>query len=90
MADYLSQVLQAVMRYTEQEHSILATIGDLCIEQLTMLRHRGAFSTVTQTFALCCEKIRAFTEDDTRQLNFRFYEVGVVAPMISRCETHIY
>ena len=28
----------------------------LCFEQLTALRHRGAFSTVAETFALCCEQ----------------------------------
>jgi Putative death-receptor fusion protein (DUF2428) len=34
----------------------LRTIYALCFEQLTALRHRGAFSTVAQTFALCCEQ----------------------------------
>lgn len=34
----------------------LRTIYALCFEQLTALRHRGAFSTVAQTFAICCEK----------------------------------
>ena len=28
----------------------------LCLEQLSVLRHRGAFSTVAQTFAFCCER----------------------------------
>jgi Putative death-receptor fusion protein (DUF2428) len=35
---------------------ILRTIYGLCFEQLTALRHRGAFSTVAQTFSLCCEQ----------------------------------
>ncbi|KAF7504402.1 hypothetical protein GJ744_002268 [Endocarpon pusillum] len=34
----------------------LRTIHALCSQQLTSLRHRGAFSTVAQTFALCCEQ----------------------------------
>ena len=34
----------------------LRGIHALCSQQLTSLRHRGAFSTVAQTFALCCEQ----------------------------------
>jgi hypothetical protein len=30
-------------------------IGDLAFEQLSSLRHRGAFSTVSMTFARCCQ-----------------------------------
>lgn len=29
-------------------------IGDLAFEQLSSLRHRGAFSTVSLTFTTCC------------------------------------
>ncbi len=39
----------------------LRTIHSLCLEQLTALRHRGAFSTVAQTFALCCEQFANVT-----------------------------
>jgi Putative death-receptor fusion protein (DUF2428) len=35
---------------------ILRTIYTLCFQQLTALRHRGAFSTVAQTFSLCCDQ----------------------------------
>lgn len=34
------------------------TIGTLTFEQLSTLRHRGAFSTVTQTFATCCQQAK--------------------------------
>ncbi len=37
----------------------LRGIHALCFQQLTSLRHRGAFSTVAQTFALCCERFNA-------------------------------
>ena len=30
-------------------------IGELTFEQLSTLRHRGAFSTVSLTFARCCQ-----------------------------------
>lgn len=33
---------------------IFAQIGDLTFDQLSSLRHRGAFSTVSLTFARCC------------------------------------
>ncbi|KAM0252518.1 hypothetical protein ACHAQJ_007693 [Trichoderma viride] len=31
------------------------TIGNLAFEQLANLRHRGAFTTVASTFAMCCQ-----------------------------------
>lgn len=34
---------------------IFKGIGELTFEQLSSLRHRGAFSTVTLTFARCCQ-----------------------------------
>jgi len=34
----------------------LSLIGELSFMQLSELRHRGAFSTVSQTFATCCAK----------------------------------
>src|SRR6266536_3788210 len=34
---------------------IFTRIGDLAFEQLSNLRHRGAFSTVSLTFARCCQ-----------------------------------
>lgn len=35
--------------------SVFSGIGDLTFEQLSTLRHRGAFSTVSLTFARCCQ-----------------------------------
>jgi hypothetical protein len=34
---------------------IFAQVGDLTFDQLSSLRHRGAFSTVSLTFARCCQ-----------------------------------
>lgn len=39
-------------------------LGRLCFIQLVELRHRGAFSTVAQTFAAFCR--RCYTVDDTK------------------------
>ncbi len=38
----------------DSQHQDLKRIGDLAFTQLAELRHRGAFSTVSQTFADCC------------------------------------
>lgn len=55
---------------------ILRTIYALCFEQLTALRHRGAFSTVAQTFSLCCEQ---FTSVSNVRTEFKkWYQVRVL------------
>ncbi|KAK0121786.1 hypothetical protein ONS95_010069 [Cadophora gregata] len=40
-------------------------IANLSFEQLTTLRHRGAFSTVTSTFAACCQACVESSMDPT-------------------------
>lgn len=35
--------------------NVFVGIGNLAFEQLSTLRHRGAFSTVSSTFARCCQ-----------------------------------
>jgi Putative death-receptor fusion protein (DUF2428) len=52
---------------------ILRAIYALCFEQLTGLRHRGAFSTVAQTFSLCCEQFA--TVDSTGGEFEKWYQV---------------
>jgi Putative death-receptor fusion protein (DUF2428) len=59
-------LIQAILLHVKaQAHETLAgsgavahlrTIYALCFKQLTALRHRGAFSTVAQTFTLCCDR----------------------------------
>ena len=63
-------LMQAMLACFQPTMHLLRTIGDLCFEQLRLLRHRGAFSAVAQTFLLCCQqslcsadkKARALTE----------------------------
>lgn len=33
-------------------------IGNLTFDELSNLRHRGAFSTVSQTFTACCQLVQ--------------------------------
>ena len=37
------------------DRAVFASIGNLAFEQLSALRHRGALTTVAQTFTLCCQ-----------------------------------
>ncbi|KAI5295035.1 hypothetical protein KEM52_002538, partial [Ascosphaera acerosa] len=46
----------------------LSAIGELTFAQLAELRHRGAFSTVSQTFAACCQRCGASDDPRVRAL----------------------
>ena len=70
-----SLLLQSILQVCSQDHNTLTQVGWLCIEQLTLLRHRGAFSTVAQTFALCCDHARRSQDSSTQQLNDAWYNV---------------
>ncbi|XXH04700.1 Mitochondrial import inner membrane translocase subunit tim23 [Hypoxylon texense] len=39
------------------------TIGRLTFDELSNLRHRGAFTTVSQTFTSCCQLVKYFQND---------------------------
>lgn len=54
----------------------LVEAGDLCFTQLADLRHRGAFSTVAQTFAAVCQQCSLSKAKATRQLTQRWYEAS--------------
>jgi hypothetical protein len=40
-------------------------MGNLTFEQLSTLRHRGAFTTVSSTFATCCQQTKHLGPADT-------------------------
>jgi hypothetical protein len=56
----------------------LESIGLLCMDQLSNLRHRGAFSTVSQTFSALCGKIGESNDDSLCSLRDTWYERAVV------------
>lgn len=71
----LSSVIQKVSTSSKSEkHSPQMTlaqcrgIGELSFEQLRDLRHRGAFSTVSQTFSHCCMMCAKSAVDGVPQL----------------------
>lgn len=46
------------------------------MDQLISLRHRGAFSTVAQTFTLCCERVRLAKDQAVGELIKKWYKVS--------------
>ena len=50
-------------------------IGNLELEKLAELRHRGAFSTVSQTFAACCARCLESDDLSTNSLPKHWYQV---------------
>jgi hypothetical protein len=55
----------------------LEAMGHLCIDQLSNLRHRGAFSTVAQTFSVLCGRIAESNDDAASRLRDMWYESAV-------------
>ncbi|KAI9792195.1 MAG: hypothetical protein M1816_002735 [Peltula sp. TS41687] len=52
----------------------LLRIGRLSFEQLAELRHRGAFSSVSQTFAACCRVCVMFRNTVSQDMLRKWYE----------------
>ncbi|PPJ54294.1 hypothetical protein CBER1_06556 [Cercospora berteroae] len=53
----------------------LAKWSTLCFTQLAELRHRGAFSTVAQTWVACCNRAKDITVSDRSQLDIWYSDV---------------
>jgi len=51
-----SLLLETLISDNTTEEATLLSLGDLCFTQLAELRHRGAFSTVAQTWLACCSR----------------------------------
>ncbi|GAW11119.1 hypothetical protein ANO14919_004590 [Xylariales sp. No.14919] len=51
-------------------------IGNLTFTELSNLRHRGAFSTVSQTFTTCCQLVQSIPTDQTGDVDLlkKWYE----------------
>ena len=53
------------------------TIGVASFTQLAELRHRGAFSTVSQTFATCCLRCGQSSDPEIAGLPHKWYQVRI-------------
>lgn len=81
-----SLLLQALIRADQEQ---IQQAGSLCMQQLTQLRHRGAFSTVAQTFALCCDLARGSPDEYAKALinqwrTNAFAEIDIQASKVTR------
>lgn len=56
------------------QRSDFETIGKTSFTQLAELRHRGAFSTVSQTFATCCQRCSSSSDGTIRELPKAWYQ----------------
>lgn len=61
---------QSILQYADYQ-----IIGNLTFQQLAELRHRGAFSTVTQTFASCCSQCTKSKDAVVAELPKIWYKV---------------
>lgn len=68
------------------EHGLMRVdyerVGTLSFIQLAELRHRGAFSTVAQTFTTCCQRCGESKDPSISSLPEAWYEVSVTHPVI--------
>lgn len=74
--DMTSVVLQSLLAIMKPTPTLCRDIGDLCMTQLISLRHRGAFSTVAQTFNQCCDKVRTSADPAVHDLVCQWYLVS--------------
>ena len=65
-------------------HNDFEEIGWLTFTQLAELRHRGAFSTVARTFAICCAKCIQAKDHETSRLPKKWYKVSIFYSEASR------
>lgn len=56
------------------QHDHHRYLGELAFQQLAELRHRGAFSAVSQTFAECCLRCAQSDDSETRALPIEWYQ----------------
>ncbi|KAF7544785.1 hypothetical protein G7046_g9713 [Stylonectria norvegica] len=65
---------------------VYARIGNLTFDQLSSLRHRGAFSTVSLTFATCCQLAKYLDHVDQETLLQVWYK-GTIAAIFAQVST---
>ncbi|KAL9001465.1 MAG: hypothetical protein Q9169_000040 [Polycauliona sp. 2 TL-2023] len=73
-----------IVRALQYQH--YRTFGELAFTELAELRHRGAFSTVSQTFAECCIRCMESKDPETRLLPKEWYQVRLCTYLRSPAE----
>ena len=72
-----SLLMQAMIEAFPANETLMKSIGDLSFDQLARLRHRGAFSTVAQTFLQCCHKYRSASATSSGKLIETWYSLAL-------------
>ncbi|KIW49721.1 hypothetical protein, variant 3 [Exophiala xenobiotica] len=72
-----SLVVQSLVMASRPSKELYSSIGDLCMDELMSLRHRGAFSTVANTFLLCCDTVRNAVDPGARDLIHKWYKIAL-------------
>lgn len=83
IADWCSLLLHAILSNTNYgpqgekglKREDYENIGSASFAQLAELRHRGAFSTVSQTFATCCQRCAQSKDQSISSLPNAWYQV---------------
>lgn len=87
----LMRIMVLALKYHDKETALFPTtlqferIGNLSFRQLATLRHRGAFTTVSLTFAACCQRVKFVKMDQSSLLN-TWYE-GTLSSIYSQGST---
>lgn len=55
---------------------VFRKVGTLLMEQMTLLRHRGAFSSVARSFELFCQCCTASQQEQSNDLLMQLFEVS--------------
>ncbi|KAG6038091.1 hypothetical protein E4U41_004560 [Claviceps citrina] len=66
---------------------VFERIGNLTFTQLASLRHRGAFTTVSATFATCCQQTRHLRVDDGEVPLLKVWYAGTMQAIYSQTST---
>ncbi|EME84523.1 uncharacterized protein MYCFIDRAFT_214770 [Pseudocercospora fijiensis CIRAD86] len=68
-----SLLLSSLIAGKQTEADLLEAMSELCFIQLSELRHRGAFSTVAQTWTACCNRCTDLRQSDGINLLDNWY-----------------
>ncbi|KAK3718169.1 hypothetical protein LTR37_005284 [Vermiconidia calcicola] len=69
-----SMLLGTIVAHESLNYDSVLALSNLCFTQLAELRHRGAFSTVAQTWITCCVRCRGVKGNDGQTVLQSWYD----------------
>ncbi|KAI9166889.1 HEAT repeat protein [Paramyrothecium foliicola] len=73
--------------YIIPSYGIFERIGNLSFNQLASLRHRGAFTTVSATFAACCQQSKHLEDGETSEPILNKWYLGTLDAIFTQVST---